>query len=485
MSKWQGTPVPTSGVVEKVYFNTALSVDEVVGLLENLTLNYDGQGEILTASSLNEEETAQMICILKMSETCWFIQLNTYTDSEILFMSSDVFDLGYVGWNPNITYPIVLGYELQSSLESEDDEGNVEVVPIGTQNDLLSSLFSTTPFVQEKVTLNSFLTSIADAIRSKKGTTEPINASNFASEIEKIQTGIEPTGTLDITENGEHNVREYENVNVDVKGGSVFKEYIQGRGTCNNLFASYKNDNLSDIINYSDTEGITNFGSMYNGCQASSVPLIDTSKGTDFSNMYRDCRFIKTFPLIDTSNGTAFNGMYKSGISATEFPLINTSKGTAFYNMYEGCYYTTSFPQLNTSNGTNFGSMYSGCKAATIFPAIDVRNGTNFGSMYNGCKVATSILMYGMKKNFDVSSCNLLEAEALVTILSNCQVITSTQKITMGSTLLAKLNGVYVKETGVEQYEGITCKPCVICESTDTGAMLATDYITGKGWTLA
>ena len=38
-------------------------------------------------------------------------------------------------------------------------------------------------------TLESYLTTIADAIREKKGTAEPINASNFASEILSIQGG--------------------------------------------------------------------------------------------------------------------------------------------------------------------------------------------------------------------------------------------------------------------------------------------------------
>lgn len=38
-------------------------------------------------------------------------------------------------------------------------------------------------------TLKSYLTTIANAIREKKGTTEPINASNFASEILSIQAG--------------------------------------------------------------------------------------------------------------------------------------------------------------------------------------------------------------------------------------------------------------------------------------------------------
>lgn len=43
--------------------------------------------------------------------------------------------------------------------------------------------------------LKSYLTTIADAIREKKGTTELIPASNFASEILSIQGG----GSLNVT----------------------------------------------------------------------------------------------------------------------------------------------------------------------------------------------------------------------------------------------------------------------------------------------
>jgi hypothetical protein len=194
-------------------------------------------------------------------------------------------------------------------------------------------------------------------------------------------------------------------------------------------------------------------------------------------------------PLLKLINRTkSCSHLYQNYNFDTLSPLISgddTINIKDFESMYVYCKYITEFPELNTSNGEDFKWMYYGCLRATSFPALNVSKGTEFNDMYSNCQQATSILMYGMKYNFEISSCKLLEAEALVTILSNCQVVTGTQTLTMGSTLLAKLEGVYVKETGVEQYEGITCRPCVICESTDTGAMLVTDYFTGKGWTLA
>lgn len=63
------------------------------------------------------------------------------------------------------------------------------------------------------------LTNIANAIRSKNGTSDTYKPSEMASAIEDIQTGIEPTGTLDITENGTYDVTDYASANVNVAGG--------------------------------------------------------------------------------------------------------------------------------------------------------------------------------------------------------------------------------------------------------------------------
>ena len=44
--------------------------------------------------------------------------------------------------------------------------------------------------------LQDFLTDVANSIRTKTGTTDQINAQDFSSKIESIETGITPSGTL-------------------------------------------------------------------------------------------------------------------------------------------------------------------------------------------------------------------------------------------------------------------------------------------------
>ena len=69
------------------------------------------------------------------------------------------------------------------------------------------------------MTLTQLFTSIANAIRSKKGTSATIVAEDFPTEISSIQTGITPTGTINITQNGMTDVTNYAIADVNISGG--------------------------------------------------------------------------------------------------------------------------------------------------------------------------------------------------------------------------------------------------------------------------
>ena len=86
--------------------------------------------------------------------------------------------------------------------------------------------------------LNAVLQDTANAIRAKKSSTNEICPRDFADEISTIETGIEPTGTKEISANGNQiNIREYEYVDVNVPNPST--------GTLN-----ITSNNVYDVTNY-------------------------------------------------------------------------------------------------------------------------------------------------------------------------------------------------------------------------------------------
>lgn len=125
-----GTPVPNEGYVEKVYFNTNLSVEEVCSII-NSNVDSDGVNVLL----INQERS---VSIGLLSVEGIFAIMDDINET-YYFLSQDVMGLGFVGWNPDITYPIAINSEVVNEIGGTN---------VGSQNDKLSNLFSITPFVK-------------------------------------------------------------------------------------------------------------------------------------------------------------------------------------------------------------------------------------------------------------------------------------------------------------------------------------------------
>ena len=157
----------------------------------------------------------------------------------------------------------------------------------------------------------------------------------------------------------------------------------------------------------------------------------------------------------DTSNVTDMQYMFSYCYELNNIPLLETSNVTNMSYMFSDCYKLSTIPKLDTHNVTNMRGMFSYCNSLTSIPQLDTSSATNMSYMFNGCSKLTEIHITGMKVSFNITSSTLFTREALVEILNNLATITTTEKLTMGSTNLAKL--------------------------TDEDKAIATN----KGWTLA
>ena len=156
-------------------------------------------------------------------------------------------------------------------------------------------------------TLASLFTAIANAIRTKKGTSAEIVADNFPEEIASIPTGEDPVLiTKTITANGTYNASDdnadgYSGVNVNVS--NLFEDYFvsypypfNGAILPNNITLNLKNaTSMRDVLR----------NAVPSVAQGSEATVICDNSVTSCQCMLRDCRFETVNMNFDTSHVTS------------------------------------------------------------------------------------------------------------------------------------------------------------------------------------
>ena len=145
------------------------------------------------------------------------------------------------------------------------------------------------------------------------------------------------------------------------------------------------------------------------------ISFTATSDVTDMHWMFRGCLSLTTIPLFDTSKVTSMNGMFNGSSSLTSIPLFDTSKVTSMDFMFDGC------------------------SSLTSIPSFDVSKVTRMYYTLRDCSSLETIHMINIGTDLDISSSTKFTREALLEIIGNLKTVTSTTRLTMGATNLAKL----------------------------------------------
>ena len=231
--------------------------------------------------------------------------------------------------------------------------------------------------------LSDFLLDIADAIREKKGSSEPINAQDFSSEIASIETKSGGSWT-----------------------GHADAEGLKAIGWTDEDITYYQENGVN--WNEEDDE--------YHKVSDDNKALYGVLTANNIQT-YKDR--IVYLPKIDTSGVILMNNMFKECHSLVSIPQLDTSSVTNMKSMFGYCYSLVGIPQLDTSSVTNMSSMFGYCYSLVSIPQLDTSSVTNMNSMFYNCYSLTYANIKNAKLAYQLNSSALLSKESLLYLINN------------------------------------------------------------------
>ena len=201
--------------------------------------------------------------------------------------------------------------------------------------------------------LGDYLKDIADAIREKKGTTEPINAQDFASEISTIEGGGDASVSSMWT--GHADVEGLKAIGWTDEDIAYYQQYGVDWNEEEDEYHKVTDDNkaLYGVLNLTNISSYTN--------RIVYLPKIDTSGVKSLNATFRNCNVLKGLPFMDTSSVTDMRYTFAGCASIGYIPPLDTSKVTNMGVAFQGCYRLKYLPPMDTSEVTNMTSMLNNC----------------------------------------------------------------------------------------------------------------------------
>lgn len=238
----------------------------------------------------------------------------------------------------------------------------------------------------------------------------------------------------------------------------------------------------------------------FEGTEIQDISNLDTSKVTTMEEIFHNNMKLVSFPIkvLNTSSCKSLYNAFRNCRVVTELPtLTDVSKVTTFASMCDWCLKLKTLQRLNSISGTNFQQLVASCGELETVEYVDLIKATNVGSMLSSCSKLTNLTLKNIKIALQIGKSStwghLLTDESLINTAKELWDMTgsSSKALTVSTPSDAKFDVIYVKlvdvtDEMIAQDQYITNKkPCVVCESTDEGAMTLREYVISKNWTLA
>ena len=353
---------------------------------------------------------------------------------------------------------------------------------------------------------------IKQAIESKGQSLDNVPFTQYAQKINAIQTGGEKDMLQAMVDDSKSLKYTFSNVSQDIVNNVLGRLDTSKVTDMSYMFFSnqFKTPNFDFTVPYINTDNVTNMSFMFATAGESTTSsnslyeikgFSNTSKLANMNCMFKDCQKLKAIPPLNTSGVSNMARAFMNCRAITELQELDTSNVSDIRSCFYYCSNLKQIKLLNTSKITNFNSTFNYCKALETLSTIDlikITSSSYVSTMFDYCTNLMNLTLKNIKVALKIGSGtswgHLLTVDSLVNTIKELWDYssgTSTYTLTMGNANTAKLANVYVKlitptaeQIATDPY--IESKmPCEVCESTDDGAMLITDYATLKKWTLA
>lgn len=266
-----------------------------------------------------------------------------------------------------------------------------------------------------------------------------------------------------------------------------------------NMLYSFASLTSLEKIHDINSKNCRTFWGTFCDCENLKEVNIDTTSGTDMTDMFYRCLKLKSISL-KTESVEDFIRCFEFCSSLTKVSLSNLNNGKNFNAMFGSCSSLKEIDLRNeTKKGTSFDSMFKKCSSLEKIEGLDVQSaiaGTywaqanpRFYETFKGCFSLKILDMKNIKKSLDLRDCPLLTEESILNISKELHTVPDDFK---GHD---KINIYFNDNNRIKNYLNNTY--CRIIDSTDSkkpielvekdtdSVISLADYIKNeKGWGL-